>query len=276
MPTRKLNPTSPGVRFKTLSDFKEVTKSAPEKSLMVALVKTGGRNNTGRITLRRRGGGHRKLYRQIDFKRNKDGVPGRIVGVEYDPNRSANIALIQYQDGEKRYIIAPQGLSDGGKVLSGKNAEVRVGNCLELSDIPLGSLVHNIEMRPGKGAQMVRSAGAYAQLMAKEGSYATIKLPSGETRLFLLGCRATVGTVGNAEHENLSIGKAGRVRWMGRRPRVRAVAMNPIDHPMGGGEGRSSGGRHPCSPWGKPAKGYKTRKVKKLSDKFIVSRRKKK
>ncbi len=276
MPVRKLNPTSPGVRFKTISDFQEVTKSTPEKSLLVALSKNGGRNNTGRITLRRRGGGHRKLYRKIDFKRSKDGVRGSVLGIEYDPNRSANIALIQYQDGEKRYIIAPQGLTDGGEVRSGKNAEVRVGNSLELNDIPLGSLVHNIEMRPGKGAQMVRSAGAYAQLMAKEGRYATLKLPSGETRLFLLKCRATVGTVGNAEHENLSIGKAGRVRWMGRRPRVRAVAMNPVDHPMGGGEGRSSGGRHPCSPWGKPAKGYKTRKVKKTSDKFIVSRRKRK
>ena len=276
MAVRKMNPTSPGVRFRTVSGFGEVTKSAPEKSLLVSLPKHGGRNNTGRITARRRGGGHRKLYRAVDFKRNKDGVPGKVVGVEYDPNRSANIALVQYQDGEKRYIIAPQGVTDGAAICSGGLAEIRPGNTLKLKDIPLGTLVHNIEMRPGKGAQMVRSAGGSAQLMAKEGRYATLKLPSGETRIFLQECRATVGVVGNSEHENISIGKAGRIRWMGWRPRVRAVAMNPVDHPMGGGEGRSSGGRHPCSPWGKPAKGYKTRKVKKPSDRFIVSRRKKK
>ena len=270
-----MNPTSPGVRFRTISSFKEVTKSTPEKSLLVSISKSGGRNNTGRIMSKRRGGGHRKLYRKVDFKRIKDGVQGKVIGVEYDPNRSANIALIQYLDGEKCYIIAPSGLKDGEEINSGKEAEIRPGNTLTLADIPLGTQVHNLEMRPGKGAQMVRSAGASAQLMAKEGRYATLKLPSGETRLFLQECRATVGTVGNSEHENISIGKAGRMRWLGKRPRVRAVAMNPVDHPMGGGEGRSSGGRHPCSPWGKPAKGYKTRKLKKPSDKFIVSRRKK-
>ena len=275
MAVRKMNPTSPGVRFRTISSFKEVTKSEPEKSLLVSISKSGGRNNKGRITAKRRGGGHRKLYRKIDFKRNKDGVPGRVLGVEYDPNRSANIALVQYVDGEKRYIIAPQGVTDGVPVSSGKESEIRPGNTLTLALIPLGTLVHNIEMRPGKGAQIVRSAGGSAQLMAKEGCYATLKLPSGETRLFLQECRATVGTVGNSEHENISMGKAGRIRWMGKRPRVRAVAMNPVDHPMGGGEGRSSGGRHPCSPWGQPAKGYKTRKLKKPSNKFIVSRRKK-
>lgn len=275
MATRKLNPTSAGVRFQTISGFEEITKSAPEKSLLVSVRKSGGRNNNGRITAKRRGGGHRKLYRVIDFKRNKDGIQGRVAGIEYDPNRSANIALVNYEDGEKRYIIAPEGLTDQDKVVSGKDAEIRPGNCLALSDIPLGTLVHNIEMRPGKGAQLARSAGAFARLMAKEGKYATLKLPSGEVRRIVLTCRATVGTVGNTEHENISLGKAGRVRWMGRRPRVRAVAMNPVDHPMGGGEGKSSGGRHPCSPWGKPAKGAKTRKVRKTSNKFIVTRRKK-
>lgn len=275
MPIRKLNPTSPGTRFRTISGFDEVTKSTPEKSLLVSIPRRGGRNNNGRITQKHRGGGHRKQYRKVDFKRNKDGVEGRVVGVEYDPNRSANVALVQYLDGEKRYIIAPQGLTDGAVVQSGKSAEIRSGNCLEISDIPLGALIHNIEMRPGKGAQMVRSAGAFAQLMAKEGKYATIKLPSGETRLILQNCRATLGTVGNADHENISIGKAGRNRWKGWRPRVRAVAKNPVDHPMGGGEGRTSGGRHPCTPWGKPTKGYKTRHVKKASARFIISRRKK-
>ncbi|MFQ5672254.1 MAG: 50S ribosomal protein L2 [Nitrospinales bacterium] len=275
MATRKLKPTSPGVRFQTISGFEEVTRSAPEKSLLVSLPKRGGRNNHGRITAKRRGGGHKKLYRRVDFKRNKDGVPGRVAGIEYDPNRSAYIALVVYRDGEKRYILAPAGVTDGHPVASGTSAEIRPGNCLPLNDIPLGTLVHNIEMRPGKGAQLVRSAGAFARLMAKEGKYATVKLPSGEVRQVVLQCRATVGTVGNVEHENISYGKAGRIRWMGRRPRVRAVVMNPVDHPMGGGEGRSSGGRHPCSPWGQPAKGAKTRKVRKPSSKFIVSRRKK-
>jgi len=275
MPVRKLNPTSAGVRFQTISDFKEVTKKSPEKSLLVSIARKGGRNNHGRITAKRRGGGHRKQYRIIDYRRNKDGIQAKVVGIEYDPNRSANVALLQYSDGEKRYILAPAGLTDGATVMSGKEAEVRPGNCLVLEDIPVGTTIHNIELKPGKGGQMVRTAGNSAQLMAKEGPNANIKLGSGEVRLVNVKCRATIGSVGNAEHENVSIGKAGRVRWMGKRPRVRAVAMNPVDHPMGGGEGRSSGGRHPCSPYGIPAKGYKTRKKQKPSDKYIVSRRKK-
>jgi len=276
MPVRKLNPTSAGVRFQTISDFHEVSKSTPEKSLLVSISRKGGRNNNGRITAKRRGGGHRKLYRVIDFKRNKDGISAKVTGIEYDPNRSAHIALLTYTDGEKRYIIAPKGLKAGDKVMSGPDAEVRSGNCLPLEKIPEGTLIHNIELRPGKGAQIARSAGASVQLMAKEGRYANIKLDSGEARLVEVKCRATVGTVGNTDHENVSIGKAGRSRWLGKRPRVRAVAMNPVDHPMGGGEGRSSGGRHPCSPWGTPAKGFKTRKVKKPSSKYILSRKKKK
>ena len=276
MPIRKLKPRSPGVRSQTISGFDEITKSTPEKSLLVSLSRKGGRNNNGRITAKRRGGGHRKQYRVIDFKRRKDGIPAKVVGVEYDPNRSARIALLSYSDGEKRYIIAPSKLNVGDVLMSGENAEIRIGNCLLLKDIPEGTLIHNVEMRPGKGAQIARSAGSGVQLMAKEGEYVTLKLKSGEVRLIHRNCRATIGTVGNADHENISIGKAGRVRWMGIRPRVRAVAMNPVDHPMGGGEGRSSGGRHPCSPWGQIAKGLKTRKVKKLSNKFILSRKKKK
>ena len=276
MPIRKLKPRSPGVRSQTVSGFDEITKSTPEKSLLVSIARKGGRNNNGRITAKRRGGGHRKQYRVIDFKRRKDGIPAKVVGVEYDPNRSARIALLSYSDGEKRYIIAPAKLNVGDVLLSGENAEIRIGNCLLLKDIPEGTLIHNVEMRPGKGAQIARSAGSGVQLMAKEGDYVTLKLKSGEVRLIHRNCRATIGTVGNADHENISIGKAGRVRWMGIRPRVRAVAMNPVDHPMGGGEGRSSGGRHPCSPWGQIAKGLKTRKVKKLSNKFILSRKKKK
>jgi large subunit ribosomal protein L2 len=252
-----------------------VTKSTPEKSLLGSLSRTGGRNNNGRVTAKRRGGGHRKQYRLVDFRRNKDDVAAKVVGIEYDPNRSANVALLVYQDGEKRYILAPQELKNGATVMSGKNAEVRVGNCLPLENIPVGTTIHNIELRPGKGGQVARCAGAYAQLMAKEGDYANIKLKSGEVRLVSVKCRATIGAVGNAEHENVSLGKAGRTRWKGRRPRSRAVAMNPVDHPMGGGEGRSSGGRHPCSPYGVPAKGFKTRKKKKLSDRYILSRRKK-
>ena len=276
MPIRKLKPRSPGVRSMTISGFDEITKSTPEKSLLVSLSRKGGRNNNGRITAKRRGGGHRKQYRVIDFKRRKDGIPAKVVGVEYDPNRSARIALLSYSDGEKRYIIAPSKLNVGDVLMSGENAEIRIGNCLLLKDIPEGTLIHNVEMRPGKGAQIARSAGSGVQLMAKEGDYVTLKLKSGEVRLIHRNCRATIGTVGNADHENISIGKAGRVRWMGIRPRVRAVAMNPVDHPMGGGEGRSSGGRHPCSPWGQIAKGLKTRKVKKLSNKFILSRKRKK
>ena len=275
MPVRKLKPRSPGVRFRTISGFEEITKSTPEKSLLDALARTGGRNNRGRLTAKRRGGGHRKQYRIIDFKRNKDGVEAKVIGVEYDPNRSANIALLVYGDGEKRYILSPEGLKVGDKVASGEQAEIRTGNSLPIKLIPEGTLVHNVELRCGKGGQMSRSAGASAQLMAKEGSYATFKLSSGEVRLVQINCRATIGVVGNSEHANISYGKAGRTRWIGRRPRVRAVAMNPVDHPMGGGEGRSSGGRHPCSPWGQPAKGFKTRSPRKNSNKFILSRRKK-
>ncbi len=276
MPIRKMKPRSPGVRHQTISGFDEITKSTPEKNLLVSIARKGGRNSNGRITAKRRGGGHRKQYRIIDFKRRKDGVPAKVVGIEYDPNRSARIALLSYSDGEKRYIIAPSKINVGDVLMSGDTAEVKIGNCLVLKDIPEGTLIHNVEMRPGKGAQIARSAGSGVQLMAKEGEYVTLKLKSGEVRLIHKTCRATIGTVGNADHENISIGKAGRVRWMGRRPRVRAVAMNPVDHPMGGGEGRSSGGRHPCSPWGQSAKGLKTRKVKKSSNKFILSRKKNK
>ena len=276
MPIRKLKPRSPGVRYMTISGFDEITKSTPEKSLLVSIARKGGRNNYGRITAKRRGGGHRKQYRIIDYKRRKDGIPAKVVGIEYDPNRSARIALLSYSDGEKRYIISPAKLNVGDVLMSGEGAEVRIGNCLILKDIPEGTLIHNVEMRPGKGAQIARSAGSGVQLMAKEGEYVTLKLKSGEVRLIHKNCRATIGTVGNADHENISIGKAGRTRWMGVRPRARAVAMHPVDHPMGGGEGRSSGGRHPCSPWGQIAKGLKTRKVKKLSNKFILSRKKKK
>jgi large subunit ribosomal protein L2 len=276
MSIRKLKPRSPGVRFQTISRFDEITKSEPEKSLLVAIARKGGRNNHGRITAKRRGGGHRKQYRIIDFKRQKDDIPAKVVGIEYDPNRSARIALLSYSDGEKRYIISPAKLNVGDVLMSGEKADIKIGNCLPLNDIPEGTLIHNVEMRPGKGAQIARSAGGSVQLMAKEGEYVNLKLKSGEVRLIHKSCRATIGTVGNADHENISIGKAGRVRWMGRRPRVRAVAMNPVDHPMGGGEGRSSGGRHPCSPWGQSAKGLKTRNVKKLSNKFILSRKKRK
>ena len=276
MPIRKQKPRSPGVRFQTISGFDEITKPEPEKSLLVSISRSGGRNNNGRVTAKRRGGGHRKQYRIIDFKRGKDGIEAKVVGIEYDPNRSARIALLVYSDGEKRYIIAPAKLNVGDVLVSGENAEIKIGNCLPLKDIPEGTQIHNIEMRPGKGAQIARSAGNGVQLMAKEGEYVTLKLRSGEVRLIHKNCRATIGIVGNSDHENVSIGKAGRVRWMGRRPRVRAVAMNPVDHPMGGGEGRSSGGRHPCSPWGQSAKGLKTRKVNKLSNKFILNRKKKK
>lgn len=274
MPIRKLKPTSPGVRAMTISGFDEITKSTPEKSLLVSLPRRGGRNNNGRITAKRRGGGARLLYRCIDYRRDKDGIEARVAGIEYDPIRSAYIALLIYKDGEKRYILAPVGLTDGSVVMSGKDAEVRNGNCLPLANIPDGTTIHNIELRPGKGGQMVRTAGNSAQLMAKEGAHATIKLSSGEVRLVSKDCRATIGVVGNADHENISLGKAGRKRWMGILPRVRAVAMNPVDHPMGGGEGKTSGGRHPCSPWGFPAKGAKTRKMKNVSSKYIISRKK--
>jgi len=275
MPIRKLNPRSPGVRFLTYSGFDEVTKKEPEKSLLVSISRKGGRNSYGRITCKHRGGGHRKQYRLVDFKRDKDGIPGKVTGIEYDPNRTAHVALLSYLDGEKRYILAPVGLQVGQTVMSGPEAEIRTGNSLPLKLIPEGTLVHNIELRPGKGGQMARCAGASVQLMAKEGNYATLKLVSGEVRLVDINCRATVGTIGNTDHENISLGKAGRKRWLGRRPRVRAVAKNPVDHPMGGGEGKTSGGRHPCSPWGQIAKGLKTRKIRKKSSDFILSRRKK-
>jgi large subunit ribosomal protein L2 len=259
----------------TVADFSELTKKEPEKSLTEPLKKTGGRNMYGRITTRHRGGGHKRLYRRIDFKRNKDGVPATVMALEYDPNRSARIALLQYADGEKRYILAPLGLKVGDQVQSGPGAEIRPGNAMPLADMPVGTTVHNVELNPGQGGSMVRSAGTAAQLMAKEGRYALLRLPSGEIRRVLSQCRATVGQVGNVEHENITIGKAGRNRWLGRRPTVRGVVMNPVDHPHGGGEGKSPIGRkHPVTPWGKPALGVKTRKKHKRSDRLIVRRRK--
>ncbi len=267
-------PTSPGRRFQTHSTFEEITNKKPEKKLLRSLKGSGGRNSMGRVTVRHRGGGHKRKYRLIDFKRDKDGISGVVAFIEYDPNRSANIALLHYIDGEKRYILAPHQLSVGDRVNSGSGAEIRIGNTLVLKDIPLGTYVHNIELNIGHGGQLARSAGSYAQLMAKEGKYAQLKLPSGEVRMVLQGCKATIGQVGNMDHENISIGKAGRNRWLGKRPRVRGVAMNPVDHPHGGGEGKSSGGRHPVTPWGVPTKGYRTRTNKK-SDRLIVKRAKK-
>ena len=273
MALRRTKPTSPGRRFQTYDTFEDITRSQPEKSLVRALKKTGGRNAKGRVTCRHRGGGHKRRYRVIDFKRNKREVPAKVAAVEYDPNRSARIALLHYVDGEKRYIVAPQGLAVGDTVIASEAADIKPGNVLPLRNMPLGTQIHNVELRPGKGSQLVRSAGSYAQLMAKEGRYAQVKLPSGEVRMILIDCQATVGQVGNAEHGNISLGKAGRKRWLGRRPRVRGVAMNPVDHPMGGGEGKASGGRHPCSPWGQPAKGFRTRKKRKVSNRYIVRRR---
>jgi large subunit ribosomal protein L2 len=272
MPVRKYRPTSPGRRFQSVSTFEEVTKPTPEKSLLVPLRKTGGRNALGRVTCRHQGGGHKRMYRLIDFRREKLGVPAKVAAVEYDPNRSSRIALLHYADGEKRYILAPLGLAVGDQVMSGPDAEVRVGNALPLRNIPVGLNVHNVELQPGQGARLVRTAGGTAQFVAKEGDHGLLRLPSGEMRKVRLECMATVGQVGNLEHENVSIGKAGRSRWMGIRPSVRGVAMNPHDHPMGGGEGKSSGGRHPCSPWGK--REVKTRKRGKFSDRYIVKRRK--
>lgn len=274
MAIKKYNPTSPARRFMTVSDFAEITKKSPERSLLAKKDKHAGRNSYGRITVRHRGGGNRRKYRIIDFKRNKDGMPATVIGVEYDPNRSANIALVQYEDGEKAYIIAPIGLTDGDVVVSGEGADIKPGNALFIKDIPVGTLIHNIELYPGKGAQLVRSAGNSAQLMAKEGDYAQVRLPSGEVRMIRLDCKATIGVVGNQQHENVSIGKAGRKRHMGWRPTVRGVVMNPNDHPHGGGEGRAPIGRpSPMTPWGKPALGYKTRKKRKASDKYIIRRR---
>ncbi|MBU4257943.1 MAG: 50S ribosomal protein L2 [Proteobacteria bacterium] len=275
MAVKKVKPTSPGRRAQIYSTFDEVTSTKPEKKLLKIIKKTGGRNVDGRITCRHRGGGHKRQYRIIDFKRDKIEIPAKVTSIEYDPNRSARIALLHYRDGEKRYILAPVDLAVGDTVVSGPEADIKPGNALPLKNIPLGTHIHNIELRMGKGGQIVRSAGTFAQLMAKEDRYALIKLPSGEVRMVLINCKATIGRLGNVSHENLSLGKAGRKRWLGKRPSVRGVAMNPVDHPMGGGEGKSSGGRHPCSPWGMPTKGYKTRKKRK-SDRYIVKKRTKK
>ena len=274
MAIRKYNPTSPARRFMTVSDFAEITKKTPERSLLAKKNKNAGRNSYGRITVRHRGGGNKQKYRIIDFKRQKDGMNATVIGIEYDPNRSANIALLQYEDGTKAYIIAPEGLTDGMTVTSGEGADVKVGNALFIKDIPVGTLIHNLEIHPGKGGQLVRSAGESAQLMAKENGYGQVRLPSGEVRLVALNCKATIGSVGNQQHENISIGKAGRKRHMGWRPTVRGVVMNPNDHPHGGGEGKSPIGRPaPVTPWGKPALGLRTRKPKNRTNKFIVKRR---
>jgi large subunit ribosomal protein L2 len=275
MAVKTFRPITPSLRFKTVSSFEEITRSRPEKSLIVFNKKSGGRNNRGRITSRRRGGGHRRYSRKVDFKRNKPGVVARVQAIEYDPNRSARIALLYYVDGEKRYMLAPVGLKVGDRVVSGPEAEIRPGNALPLEHIPMGTIVHNIELKPGKGGQLGRSAGAEIQIMAKEGNYAQLRLPSGEMRLVPLACYATIGQVGNLDHENVVVGKAGRSRWLGRRPSVRGVAMNPVDHPHGGGEGKASGGGHPVTPWGVPTKGFKTRKQKKKSNKLIIRRRRK-
>ncbi len=272
MAIKKFKPTSPGRRFVTVSAFDEITADKPEKSLLEPLKKKSGRNNRGKITVRHRGGGHKRQYRLIDFKRDKDGIPAKVVSIEYDPNRSARIALLNYADGEKRYILAPLGLEVGMTVISGPDVDIKVGNAMPLRNIPLGTMIHNLELYPKAGGQLVRSAGAAAQLMAKEGKYAHVRMPSGEMRLLLQDCRATIGQVGNVDHENITVGKAGRGRWMGRRPTVRGVVMNPVDHPHGGGEGRSPIGRNPVTPWGKPALGARTRK-KKPSDRLIVKRR---
>lgn len=276
MGIKKYRPTSPGRRFMSVSTFEEITTDKPEKSLLAPLPKRAGRNHQGKITVRHQGGGHKRQYRIIDFKRNKDGVPAKVATIEYDPNRSARIALLHYNDGEKRYILAPNGLKVGDVVVSGATADIRVGNTLPIANIPVGTVLHNIELQPGKGGQLVRAAGASAQLMAKEDQYAQVRLSSGEVRLIRLECRATIGQVGNLDHENVNIGKAGRSRWLGKRPTVRGVVMNPVDHPHGGGEGRAPIGRKsPMSPWGKPTLGKKTRKKNSPTDKYIVRRRKK-
>ncbi len=274
MGVKEFRPTSAGRRFMSGLTYDEITETKPEKSLVRRIKKTGGRGNTGRITTRHIGGGHKRKYRIVDFRRNKMEIEGKVASIQYDPNRSANLALVHYVDGEKRYIIAPLGLKVGDKIVSSRkgDTEIKEGNALPLKLIPVGTLVHNVEVKPGKGAQLARSAGSFAQLVAKEGDYATVRLPSGEVKLIHISCTATIGQVGNIEHENVTIGKAGRSRWMGIRPTVRGTAMNPVDHPLGGGEGRTKGGRHPCSPWGQLAKGLKTRKNKR-TDKFIVKRR---
>lgn len=275
MGIKKFKPTTPTLRYRTVADFSDLTTKVPEKSLLKAQKKTGGRNNRGRVTAWQRGGGHKQMYRIIDFKRDKLGIPAKVATLEYDPNRSARIALLHYADGEKRYILAPDKLTVGTVVLASSDADIKPGNSLPLEKIPLGTMVHNIELVHGRGGQLVRSAGGYAQIMAKDGDYVQLRVPSGEVRVVRKECFATVGQVGNLDHENLAYGKAGKSRWMGIRPSVRGVAMNPVDHPMGGGEGKSSGGRHPVTPWGVPTKGFKTRK-KQLSDKYIVRRRAKK
>jgi large subunit ribosomal protein L2 len=272
MAIRKYKPTSPGRRFQTCSDFDEITRTEPEKSLLIPLKRTGGRNSYGRMTTRHVGGGHKRRYRAIDFRRDKVEISAKVAELEYDPNRSSRIALLHYIDGEKRYILAPSKMDVGDTIVSSERADIKPGNAMPIKNIPLGSLIHNVELKVGRGGQLIRSAGTYGQLMAKEEGYAQVRLPSGEVRKILLDCKATIGQVGNIDHENISIGKAGRSRWLGRRPKVRGVAMNPVDHPMGGGEGKSSGGRHPCTPWGVPTKGHKTRKNKK-TDKYIVKRR---
>ena len=274
MAVKKFRPTTPTLRYKTVNSFEDLTRSKSEKSLLAAAVgKSGGRNNQGRLTMRRRGGGHKRRYRVIDFKRTKLGVPGRVAAIEYDPNRSAFIALVVYADGDKRYILAPLGLKVGAEVIAGPNVPIQVGNALPLANIPLGATVHNVELNPGRGGQLARSAGAEVQLLGRDGGRAQLRLPSGENREVPVQCMATLGQVGNVEHANIVIGKAGRSRWLGRRPKVRGVVMNPVDHPHGGGEGRSSGGRHPVTPWGKPTKGYKTRKRKNQSNQWIIRRR---
>ena len=274
MSLREYKPTTPGQRQKVLPGFDEITQTTPQKRLLRPLKRKGGRNSSGRLSVRHQGGGHKRLYRVIDFKRDKTGIEAKVVSIEYDANRSARIALLQYMDGEKRYIIAPHGLEVGHRVNSGPDAEIKVGNALALNKIPDGTFIHNIELYQGKGGQIVRSAGTSAQLMAKEGKFAHVKLPSGEIRLIGLSCQATIGQVGNMEHAGISSGKAGRERWLGKRPEVRGVAMNPVDHPLGGGEGKASGGRPPVTPWGKPTRGYKTRKKRKASDRLILKRRK--
>jgi large subunit ribosomal protein L2 len=274
MAIKSYKPTSAGRRHQTCSTFEEITTTKPEKSLLVSQTKSGGRNSLGRLTSRHIGGGHKQKYRIIDFRREKTSIPAKVASIEYDPNRSARIALLHYVDGEKRYILAPLNLKVGDTVISGPEADIKPGNALPLRAIPLGTIIHNIELKIGKGAQLARSAGTFAQLMSKEGKYSQIKLPSGEVRLILQDCYATIGQVGNLDHENVNIGKAGRSRWLGKRPKVRGVAMNPVDHPHGGGEGRTSGGRHPVTPWGIPTKGYKTR-TNKTSDRFIVKKRSK-
>jgi len=274
MAVKKYNPTSPGRRFQTAYSFEELTRNEPERSLVQPRKRSGGRNAYGRMTVRYRGGGHKRRYRTIDFvRRDKANISSKVDSIEYDPNRSARIALLRYADGETRYILAPLDLKVSDKVMAGEHADIRPGNALPLKNIPLGTLIHNVELKIGKGGQLIRSAGGYGQILAKEGKYAHVRLPSGEVRLVHQECYATIGQLGNVEHETISLGKAGRARWLGKRPHVRGVAMNPVDHPMGGGEGKSSGGRHPCSPWGLPSKGYRTRK-NKVTDKYIVKRRK--